>query len=363
MTANRTQPSFNRTGETVTPALHRTQRGATVVTGAAGFIGSHLVDALLAEGHDVVGVDCFTDYYERRRKEANIAQAREHANFRLVEADLTTAGLDTLLHGVDLIYHLAGQPGVRGSWGGQFELYARNNILATQRLLEAAVAAGKIPLVYASSSSAYGNLPAMPLQEEMTPAPVSPYGVTKLAAEHLCQLYSAVHGLPTISLRLFTVYGPRQRPDMAFQRFLTALLSGQEIVVYGDGSQTRDFTFVSDVVQAFRLAGERCHAGQVSGQVFNVAGGSRVTLSEVLAWLPSITGRELRVHTLPPQPGDVRDTWADTLRIQAHLRFAPRVPLFEGLQKQWQHLVVDEHGRRATGLATEHTLASGTHIP
>lgn len=317
-----------------------------IVTGSAGFIGSHLVDSLLADGHRVIGVDSFADYYDRGTKEDNIAPAVGQANFRLVEADLTTADLASLLQDVDLIFHVAGQPGVRGSWGEQFEIYTRNNILATQRLLEAAVAAGKIPLVYASSSSLYGNLTTMPLAEDMTPAPVSPYGVTKLAAEHLCRLYSAVHGLPTISLRLFTVYGPRQRPDMAFQRFLTALLKGQEIILYGDGLQTRDFTFVGDVVRAFRLAGERCKAGQHSGQVFNVAGGARVALREVLTLLPTVAGRELRVRTLPAQSGDVRDTWADTTSIKTCLGFSPGVALFEGLQTQWQHVESQQHPRK-----------------
>lgn len=318
----------------------------TVVTGCAGFIGSHLVDALLTDGGQVVGVDCFTDYYDRRSKEANLAHARTCAGFRLIEADLATANLADLLCDVDLIYHLAGQPGVRGSWGGQFEVYVRNNILATQRLLEAALTAGRIPLVYASSSSVYGDQPTMPLSEEMAPAPISPYGVTKLAAEHLCRLYSAVHGLPTISLRLFTVYGPRQRPDMAFQRFLTALLSDQEIVVYGDGSQTRDFTFVSDVVQAFRLAGQRCQAGQFSGQVFNVAGGARVALREVLALLPVITGRKLRMRILPAQPGDVCDTWADTASATVRLGFTPAVVLSDGLLRQWQS-AAENYGKLA----------------
>lgn len=314
------------------------RKPTALVTGAAGFIGSHLVEALLAGGHTVTGIDCFTDYYERRSKEANLAQARQHAAFRLIEADLATADLPALLRGVDVIYHLAGQPGVRGSWGGQFEVYARNNLLITQRLLEAAVAAGQIPLVYASSSSAYGNLATMPLHEAMAPAPVSPYGVTKLAAEHLCRLYNAVHGLPTISLRLFTVYGPRQRPDMAFQRFLTALLRGEAIGVYGDGSQTRDFTFVGDVARAFRLAGERCQAGQHSGEVFNIAGGARVALADVLALLPAITGRELQMRTLPAQPGDVRDTWASTERAAAGLGWRAEIALAAGLAQQWRQV-------------------------
>lgn len=307
-----------------------------IVTGCAGFIGSHLVDHLLAGGHHVTGVDCFTDYYDRRLKEANLARARGQSSFHLVEADLLQADLNVLLGDVDVVFHLAGQPGVRGSWGLQFGCYVDNNVLATQRLLEAALAAGRVPVVYASSSSVYGNLPAMPLREDMAPAPVSPYGVTKLAAEHLCRLYSTVHGLPTIALRLFTVFGPRQRPDMAFQRFLSHARDGQEIVVYGDGRQTRDFTYVTDVVRAFVLAGERCRAGELRGQVFNVAGGARVALRDAIDLLPAVTGRAVPLRFLPAQPGDVRDTWADTTNAAAQLGFAPSVSLRDGLRAQWQ---------------------------
>jgi UDP-glucose 4-epimerase len=310
-----------------------------LVTGCAGFIGSHLVDHLLAGGHHVTGVDCFTDYYDRRQKENNLARARCEAGFHLIEADLLQADLEMLLGDVDLVFHLAGQPGVRGSWGPQFGRYVDNNVLATQRLLEAALATGRVPVVYASSSSVYGNLPEMPLREDMAPAPVSPYGVSKLAAEHLCRLYSTVHGVPTIALRLFTVFGPRQRPDMAFQRFLSRARDGEEIVVYGDGSQTRDFTFVGDVVRAFDLAGGRCRAGELSGQVFNVAGGARVALRAVIDLLPTVTGRDVPLRFLPAQPGDMRDTWADTAQIEQRLGFTPAVALLEGLRAQWQAVV------------------------
>ncbi len=307
-----------------------------LVTGAAGFVGSHLCEALLAQGQHVLGVDCFTDYYGRDLKQANLGGLLASPRFRLVEADLVEAEMPRLLDGVGLIYHLAGQPGVRSSWGSQFEVYARNNILATQRLLEAGLAAGKIPIVYASSSSVYGNLPEMPLRESAAPAPLSPYGVTKLAAEHLCRLYAGLYDLPTLSLRLFTVYGPRQRPDMAFQRFLTATALGQEIVLYGDGAQTRDFTFVADVVRAFLAAGAACLAGKATGQVLNIAGGSRASVNEVLAIISSMTGADLRIRRLPAQPGDVRDTWADTQLAVSLLGFQPAIGLAEGLERQWQ---------------------------
>lgn len=322
-----------------------TQSGPALVTGAAGFIGSTLTDALLARGQAVIGIDCFTDYYEPRLKEGNLAAALAHPRFTLVRADLATADLSELVGAAAMVYHLAGQPGVRGSWGQQFDAYTRNNILVTQRLLEACLAAGGKPLVYSSSSSAYGNLPTMPLREDMAPAPVSPYGVTKLAAEHLCRLYAAVYGLPTLSLRLFTVYGPRQRPDMAFNRFLSAAARGAEITLYGDGEQTRDFTFVDDVVAAFMAAGEALAQGRRIGAAVNIAGGSRASVNEVLAEISRLAGTELRIRRLPPQPGDVQDTWADTTAARALLGFAPRVGLAEGLAAEWADLRQRTAGR------------------
>ncbi len=321
------------------PAVANSAERPVVVTGAAGFIGSHLSEALLARGRQVIGVDCFTDYYGRAVKESNLSVSLAHPGFRLVEADLVDVDLSRLLDGVDLIYHMAGQPGVRGSWGSQFEVYVRNNILATQRLLEASGAAGKIPVVYASSSSVYGNRPEMPLKESAAPAPISPYGVTKLAAEYLCRLYNDVYGLPTLSLRLFTVYGPRQRPDMAFRRFLKAAAAGQEIDLYGDGAQTRDFTYVADVVRAFLLAGERCLARDTAVQVVNVAGGTRASVNEVIAGIAALAGGNLSVRRLPAQPGDVRDTWADTRLAASTLGFHPEINLTAGLERQWQALL------------------------
>jgi nucleoside-diphosphate-sugar epimerase len=314
-----------------------------LVTGAAGFIGSHLVDTLLESQNWVLGLDSFTDYYEPTVKAENIACATNHVNYLLLREDLTTADLVTILHKheIDVICHLAGQPGVRSSWGHQFNIYTRNNILATQRLLEAALSAGRIPVVYASSSSVYGNLATMPLAEEMRPAPVSPYGVTKLAAEHLCCLYSAMYGLPTVSLRLFTVFGPRQRPEMAFSRFLNAVKMNEEILIYGDGGQTRDFSYVGDVVKAFQLAADFIlteRGQQEEGWVFNVTGENRASLHQVLDTIAEVTSCRPRIRHMPAQPGDVRDTWADSSRIREILNFTPQVDLSEGIRRQWRYI-------------------------
>ncbi|MCI0777729.1 MAG: NAD-dependent epimerase/dehydratase family protein, partial [Chloroflexi bacterium] len=242
----------------------------SIVTGAAGFIGSHIVDRLLALGHDVIGVDCFTDYYERTLKEANVEEARADGKFQLLEADLLTMDLPELLEGANYVFHQAGQAGVRPSWGAHFAGYIRNNIEATQHLLEAAKHAALTKFVFASSSSIYGDAKDLPVTEETIPQPISPYGVTKLAAEHLCSLYAKVYNLPTVSLRYFTVYGPRQRPEMAIQHFLSACRSGEPVTLFGDGTQTRDFTFVGDIAEA------NVRAMDASGSaVINVCGGSR----------------------------------------------------------------------------------------
>ncbi|MEI6727358.1 MAG: NAD-dependent epimerase/dehydratase family protein, partial [Actinomycetes bacterium] len=252
--------------------------GHHVVTGCAGFIGSHLTDRLLADGHTVVGIDSFEDYYPRTLKDANLEEALANPAFTMREADILDADLPAILDGAACVYHLAAQAGVRASWGSSFEVYTRNNVLATQRLLEACVAACVPKLVYASSSSVYGDQDELPLREDMVPHPRSPYGVTKLAGEHLCLLYCANYGLDTVALRFFTVYGPRQRPDMAFHKFIKAMLEGREIVMYGDGTQTRDFTFVGDIVEGLILAQEA-----PPGAVMNVGGGNRVSLAEAIA--------------------------------------------------------------------------------
>ena len=302
-----------------------------VVTGTAGFIGSHLVESLLADGHEVVGVDAFVDFYPRAVKERNLSAAREHERFRLVEGALQDLALPGILEGAGQVYHLAAQAGVRSSWGREFALYTDHNVLATQRLLEAAVQAGVPRLVYASSSSVYGDSRELPLREDAACRPLSPYGVTKLAAEHLGLLYERNHGLPVVSLRYFTVYGPRQRPDMAFHRFLRAARDGEAIHLYGDGGQTRDFTYVDDIVTATRRAAD---CGR-PGCVYNVGGGLRLALADVLRAVEEVTGHRLKVLREEAQKGDMRDTFADTTAARRDLSFRPTVTLAEGLSREW----------------------------
>jgi nucleoside-diphosphate-sugar epimerase len=306
----------------------------TVVTGAAGFIGSQLSERLLAEGHEVVGIDAFVDFYPRALKQANLTAARGQAAYRFVEGRLHDLDLRPHLEGAGQVYHLAAQAGVRPSWGRDFQVYVDNNVLATQRLLEASVASGVPRFVYASSSSVYGDATELPLHEGGVCRPVSPYGVTKLAAEHLVHLYGVNHGLPVVSLRYFTVYGPRQRPDMAFHRFLKAARDGGEIHLYGDGRQTRDFTYVDDIVTATRAAAERGRPGRV----YNVGGGDRVELNQVLDEIRAVTGKSPRIVREDSQKGDMRDTLADTDAARKDLEFRSTVSLREGLAREWDWL-------------------------
>jgi nucleoside-diphosphate-sugar epimerase len=303
-----------------------------VVTGAAGFIGSHLSERLLAAGHEVVGIDCFSDYYERVLKEQNLEMSRSHDRFHFEEIDLVDADLPPLLEGAGVVYHLAGQPGVRPSWGNQFDRYVRDNVIATQRLLEGLKGAPIKRLVFAGSSSVYGDAEMFPTKESALPRPVSPYGVTKLAAEHLTHLYTRNFAIPAVSVRYFTVYGPRQRPDMAFSRFMQALTDGEEIEVFGDGEQTREFTYVSDAVEGTI----RASTADVVGQVFNLGGGSRATVNQVLATLEELSGIEVRRQHLPAAPGDPRHTGASINLARERLGWEPRVSLREGLTRQWQ---------------------------
>ncbi len=305
-----------------------------VVTGAAGFIGSTLATSLTAAGHDVVGIDCFTDYYARSVKEENLAALLASSKFSFVEAPLQTADLDALLDGATHVFHLAAQAGVRGSWGDQFRSYTSHNVDSTQRLLEAVKSRPIEKLVYASSSSVYGDRATIPMHEDAVLQPVSPYGVTKLAAEHLCYLYFVNHGVPAVSLRFFTVYGPRQRPDMAFHRFIRAALTGGRITLFGDGEQTRDFTFVQDIVSAAMAAGDR----GTPGAVYNIGGGSRVTINHVLDEIRRLTGRPLDIERLPAEKGDMRDTFADTSRANQDLGFVPSYTLESGLAAECEWL-------------------------
>ena len=297
------------------------------VTGCAGFIGSTLTERLLADGADVVGIDCFTDYYPRPMKERNLTALAAHPRFRMVESRIQDADLPALLDGRTHVFHLAAQAGVRKSWGRDFGVYTENNIEATQMLLEACVTRTLEKVVYASSSSVYGDNVAMPMKEDALPQPVSPYGVSKLAAEQLCYLYHTNYGVPAVSLRYFTVYGPRQRPDMAFHKFLRAAILREPIAVFGDGEQTRDFTFVHDTVTATIAAAAR----GVPGRVYNIGGGSRVTLNEVLDLIGRVSGRRPLINVDPAQKGDMRHTCADTSLARRDLEFDPTVSLEEGL--------------------------------
>ena len=305
-----------------------------LVTGAAGFVGTHLISALLDRGANVTGLDCFIDYYPRAVKEANLDSNRGRAGFTFVEDRIQDANLAQLLTDVTHVFHLAAQAGVRKSWGRDFRIYTDNNVDASQQLLEACVGRPLHRFVYASSSSVYGDNASIPMREDALPQPVSPYGVTKLAAEQLCYLYHVNHRVPATSVRYFTVYGPRQRPDMAFHRFLRAAIDGDPIVLYGDGEQTRDFTFVTDAVAATLAAGER----GVPGRAYNIGGGSRVTVNDVLKIVERLVGRPVLVRREPAQKGDMRDTHADTTLARTDLGFAPAVSLEQGLESEYRWL-------------------------
>ena len=303
----------------------------SLVTGAAGFIGSHLCEYLTEKEVEVVGIDSFMDYYPRSIKEASIANLRKHQNYEFIEASLLQVDLTKLLDGVDVIFHQAAQAGVRASWGQNFKIYSDNNILATQMLLEACRESAVKKFIYASSSSVYGDTEDLPMRETSLPHPVSPYGVSKLAAEHLCWLYFKNFGIPTVSLRYFTVYGARQRPDMAFHRFFRWALEDQALKVYGDGEQSRDFTHVNDIVEANWLALEKAPPGEV----FNIGGGSRITLNGVIEIIGQITGRELKVDYEAKQKGDVRHTKADMTKAEEKLGYKPKMSIREGLQTEY----------------------------
>lgn len=306
------------------------------VTGVAGFIGSSTAEYLIEHGHEVFGMDCFTDYYARDIKEQNIEDLRNNTRFHFEEKNLLDADLKTILSQVDAVYHPAAQAGVRASWGKDFNIYVENNIRATQALLEAAKETPVKRFVYASSSSVYGDAVRYPVTEDLAPQPVSPYGVSKLAAEHLCYLYWKNFNIPTVSLRYFTVFGPRQRPDMGFHKFIRAILAGDPITVYGDGQQTRDFTYISDIVEA-NMAALTC-GDDALGKALNIGGGNNEVLARVFEMLGEITGMEPVLKHIDKQKGDVLHTFADITLAEKHLGFEPRVTLREGLEREVEWL-------------------------
>ncbi len=305
----------------------------SIVTGAAGFIGSHLVEALLNQGELVIGIDQFNDYYDPSLKRRNISQFENHPAFKLVEGDVQSLDWGALLVDVDVVYHQAAQAGVRASWGQGFRAYTERNINATQVLLSAAKNAKHLKrLVFASTSSVYGDAETLPTHELICPQPVSPYGITKLAAEHLCWLYYKNFGVPFTALRYFTVYGPRQRPDMAFHKFFKSVLVDQAIPIYGDGQQTRDFTFISDAIAANLAAAT---VPSAIGEIFNIGGGSRVVLAEVIDTMEKVVGCPIRRNHIEIAMGDARHTAADVSKAQKILGYQPQVSLVDGLTKEW----------------------------
>lgn len=305
-----------------------------IVTGAAGFIGSHIAETLLKKGEEVIGIDEFNDYYDPFFKNKNVTFLQTYDNFELIEADIQFVDWNSLLKDVDVVYHQAAQAGVRASWGQGFRFYTERNISATQVLLEAAKDAKNLKrLVYASTSSVYGDAETLPTSELICPKPVSPYGITKLAAERLCGLYHKNFGVPFVALRYFTVYGPRQRPDMAFHKFFKAVIDDEAIPVYGDGLQTRDFTFVSDAVAANLAAAT---VDDAVGEIFNIGGGSRVVLKEVLETMEEIVGKPIKRNHIEKAMGDARHTAADVSKAKKILGYQPQVTLREGLTREWE---------------------------
>lgn len=310
-----------------------------LVTGAAGFIGSHLAEGLLKLGWEVKAIDSFTDYYSRKIKENNLKNLKENKNFSFQEGNLLELDLKKDLEEIGYLFHLAAQPGVRKSWGKNFGIYIRNNIAVTQRLLEEVKEFPLKKFILASSSSVYGESP-LPMREDNVLKPISPYGVTKLASENLGYLYYKSFKVPAITLRYFTVYGPRQRPDMAFHRFVKSLLNGEEIVIYGDGEQTRDFTYVTDTVEATIKAAQ----SEVTGEIINIGGGAQVTVNETLKILEEITRKKARVKYIEKQRGDVLHTFANISKAKRLLNYQPKVELREGLEKEVEWLATARSG-------------------
>lgn len=312
-----------------------------LVTGAAGFIGSHLCKKLIQNGAHITALDAFTDFYSPTIKKSNIQPLVSHPHFKLIHADILQSDLDKIMDKIDVVFHFAAQPGVRTSWGSDFFIYTRNNIDATQRLLEAAKRTKLKKFIYASSSSVYGLSPQLPMTETSTLHPYSPYGVTKLAAEHLCFLYYKNYGVPCVSLRFFTVYGPGQRPDMAFHKFFKAILSDEKISVYGDGQQTRDFTFIDDIIEANLSSIENGRAGEN----YNLGGGSRRKLADIFPIIEGICQKEVKIQYVPGQKGDVRHTLADIQKAREDLKYSPKISLDEGLKYEWEWIKALNKGK------------------
>jgi len=306
-----------------------------LVTGCAGFIGSHLTERLLRKRCKVIGIDCFTDYYPRPAKEKNIQAALNNENFAFIEKDIVQMNK---FPEVDYVFHQAAQAGVRASWGRSFEIYTRNNILATQKMLEYYKDIDIKKFVFASSSSVYGDADELPIREETPKKPISPYGATKLAAENLCNLYYINYGVPTVSLRYFTVYGPRQRPDMAINKFVHAVLNDKKIEIYGDGTQTRDFTYISDIIQANLLAAE----SKVKGEVFNIGGGSRISVNNLIEVIESIVGKKAEIKYSRRQKGDAQRIYADISKAKKMLGYKPEVYIDMGIRKYVNYLCSNE---------------------
>jgi nucleoside-diphosphate-sugar epimerase len=313
--------------------MSRSEHGRVVVTGCAGFLGSHLSESLIDRGHEVVGIDSFTDYYSRSLKERNLERLRDEPRFAFAELDISSDPLDTALEGAAVVFHLAAQAGVRGSFGESFALYVRDNVLATQRMLEAAVRSRPERFLYASSSSVYGDAPCYPTPETADCRPVSPYGMTKVATENLAAVYHRTWGVPVMGLRFFTAYGPRQRPDMCFSRFFRAALTGQPLRILGDGHQLRDFTYFDDVVAGTLAAAEHGRPGRV----YNLGGGNPVELLQVVALLERFLEQSVEVLHLPAPVGEPRTTAADAALAARELGFRARTPLADGLyaQAEW----------------------------
>ncbi|MCM3440433.1 NAD-dependent epimerase/dehydratase family protein [Metabacillus halosaccharovorans] len=306
-----------------------------LVTGAAGFIGSHLCERLLKDSENrIIGVDTFIGPTPINLKEVNLQSLKNHPRFQFMEIDLLTADLENVLKEVDAIYHLAGMPGVRSSWGKDFDPYVTNNILATQRLLEVVKNKNLTKFIFASTSSIYGEKSGK-VSEDSIPAPLSPYGITKLTGEHLCQVYNKSFGVPIVVVRFFTVYGPRQRPDMAFHRFIAQILKEEPLTIYGDGTQSRDFTFISDCVEATSAVLYQDH---LIGRTINIGGKERASVNEIIKILEQIAGKKAKINYTQKVNGEPKHTWADITLAQTLLNYNPKISLKEGLVKELNYI-------------------------